>query len=86
MTEQKIILLHESWHLSAKRDAFSVLCAFAMIGPGVYLNSSAMQWFGFGAAMAVIFSRASGLRKKHERTLDQAQAEIAAMLAERNRK
>lgn len=67
-----VILVEETWVESAKRDLFSVVCAFAIIGPGIALNSSAMQWFGFLLLMIVTYSRAAGLRKRMSMSPDEA--------------
>ncbi|WP_299949099.1 hypothetical protein [uncultured Ruegeria sp.] len=80
--QPKIIVVRESWIESAKRDLFSVACAFAIIGPGVLVDSSAMQWFGFLLAMIVIFTRAAGLRKKMTVSLDEAIEQIDQLKAE----
>ena len=64
MTERTIIVVQENWTESAVRDLTSVACALVLIGFGVVLESSAMQWFGFLFAGVAVFARASGLRKK----------------------
>ena len=80
--ERKLIVIREGWLESAKKDALSVLCAFAMIGPGVLLNSSAMQWAGFFVLLLIAVSRASGLREKHAMTLEEAEAYLADLRTE----
>ena len=71
-----IIVIHETWIESAKRDLFSVICVGAIIGPGVFLGSSAMQWFGFLMLLVIVVSRVVGLRKKMGMTPDEAMAKI----------
>lgn len=84
MSEKKILLLQESWTVSAARDLTTVLCGFILIVPGWLMQSTPLQWLGFLFVAAIVFSRAAGLRRRHERTLDQARAEIEAMIRERD--
>lgn len=76
MSEQKVILLQERWTKSTARDVFSVVCAFVLIGPGLLMESAAMQWAGFLMLIVIVFSRAAGLRKKYTMTVAEARAEL----------
>ena len=42
-----IVIIRETTAQSVIRDLVSVTCPAALIGLGVFLDSSAMQWFGF---------------------------------------
>jgi hypothetical protein len=84
MSGHKVIVLQESWLVSAARDATSVLCGFLLIVPGWLMGSDALQWLGFLFVAAIVFSRAAGLRRRYERTLDEAKAEIEDMIRERD--
>jgi hypothetical protein len=84
MSDLKVIVLQESWLVSAARDATTVVCGFTLILPGWLMGSDALQWLGFLFVAAIVFSRAAGLRRKHERTLDEAKAEIEDMIRERD--
>ena len=80
----RIFVLKESWVESAKRDVTSIICAFALIAPGVWLKSSAMQWAGFIMLAVVIMSRASGVRRKAERTPEQMILEAEEIIVQRD--
>jgi hypothetical protein len=84
MSGHKVIVLQEGWLVSAARDATTVGCGFILIVPGWLIGSDALQWLGFLFVAAIVFSRAAGLRRKHERTLDEARAEIEGMIRERD--
>jgi hypothetical protein len=84
MSGHKVIVLQEIWLVSAARDATSVLCGFLLIVPGWLMGSDALQWLGFLFVAAIVFSRAAGLRRRYERTLDEAKAEIEDMIRERD--
>ena len=81
--QQTAFVFSESWAESAKKDGTSLLAAFALILPGVYLDSIAMQWLGFILFAFLIIYRASGARKKAERTPEQMIVEAEMMIARR---
>jgi hypothetical protein len=67
MAEKKatqIIILHESVAQSWARDASSFALALAMIGVGVWLESSAIQWIGWFVWLVVLTTLASNATKK----------------------
>lgn len=70
----QIIILHESVAQSWARDASSLVMAVAMIGIGVWLESSAMQWIGGIVWLLVLMSKASGVAKKM--TIGQARQKL----------
>lgn len=76
MTEKTIIVLKEKPIESIIRDTYSVVSVLVLIGAGVVLESSAMQWFGFLMAAIVTVTAMSGLRKKMSLTPDEAIAKI----------
>lgn len=82
MTDKTIIVIEEKVIESIKRDTYSVVSAFVLIGVGVYLESWAMEWFGFLMAMIVMFGKASGIRKKMSMTPDEAITRINEIKAE----
>ena len=79
----KIILLRETWTESAKRDLFSVVCAFALLLPGWFIESGWLSFFGGMMLIFVIFNRSLGLRQKYMMTPEQAIADLQSMLAAR---
>lgn len=58
MEKSKIIIVHESVMQSLVKDAGTFGIAAGLIGLGVFLNSSAMQWFGFLVAAIIITGKA----------------------------
>lgn len=44
MAEQKILLVHESFAQSVMKDVISAVTLLSMVGVGVWIDSSAMQW------------------------------------------
>lgn len=86
MSEPKVIMVQESWTESAVRDAISVVFAFVLIGPGVLMNSAAMQWIGFLVLIVIAVSRAVGLRTKYTMTVDEARAELDRIASTRQEK
>lgn len=72
----EVIVLYETALQSWLRDASSVAMFVALIGIGVLLDSSAMQWIGAIIGFLAIFTRASGASRKCRMTLDQARKRI----------
>ena len=70
----KILCIDEKPMESIKRDGFSLLCALALVLPGVWLESAAMQWLGVALFFLVICTVAVGVRKKHTKTITEARA------------
>ena len=62
----------ESWG----RDASTFVLFLALIGIGVLLKSSAMQWAGFFVAMVVVLKLSSGYGRERTFTIEDAPAEI----------
>lgn len=83
MTDKTIIVIDEKPIESIIRDTYSIISAFVLIGIGVYLGSSAMEWFGFLMVIIIIFTKASGLRKNMSMTPDEAIAKINEIKSER---
>ena len=83
MTDKTIIVIDEKPIESIIRDTYSIVSAFVLIGIGVYLDSRAMEWFGFLMAIIVTFTKVSGLRKNMSMTPDEAIAKISQIKAER---
>lgn len=74
---EMIVLIDDRLALSVARDVISFAMTVALIGVGVLLDSGAMQWFGFVAAVIFTFARVSGAQKKHTMTA-QAAADLLA--------
>lgn len=62
--ETQFIILHETVLQSWARDASSFTLFAGLIGLGILLESSAMQWAGFLVAMTVLFSRVGKMSVK----------------------
>ncbi|MFG1410315.1 hypothetical protein V5G24_04300 [Xanthobacter sp. VTT E-85241] len=58
-TSTTYIILTESVLQSWARDLGSLAVFVCLIGIGVYVDSSAMQWAGFAIALAFTFGRSS---------------------------
>lgn len=81
MSEKKteIILLHETALQSWIRDASSVVMFIALIGIGVYLDSSAMQWVGAILGFLVIIGKAINHQNNSKMTIHQARERLDAL-------
>ncbi len=62
--ETHVIVLYETVLQSWARDAGSFAMIFGVIGVGVVLDSSAMQWLGAICAFLALIGRASGKTKR----------------------
>lgn len=62
--ETHVIVLHETVLQSWARDAGSFAMIVGIIGVGVALDSSAMQWVGAVCAFLALIGRASGKTKR----------------------
>lgn len=82
MTDQPtLILIRESAKESWVRDLSTFASLVGLIGIGVWLDSSAMQWIGAILGFLSILSRASDLRKRSTMTIEQARAKLDEMEA-----
>ena len=54
---KEIIIIQESLLKSIMKDCFTFSMIILLIGLGVFLKSTAMQWMGFICVFAVIISR-----------------------------
>lgn len=70
----KVIILRETLWQSILSDTYTFAMCFALILPGVWLDSSAMQWMGAGMFMLSIITKASAKAKRM--TIDQARAKL----------
>lgn len=89
MSDQKetVIIVHETIWKSYGRDAGSFAMVAGMIGIGVYLDSSAMQWLGAILAFAAILSSGVAMRNESRMTVPEARKkldEIEASFARRS--
>lgn len=62
--ETEFVILHESVIQSWVRDSSTFALFASLIGVGIYLDSSAMQWIGFFVAVITIMARSSGKVKR----------------------
>jgi hypothetical protein len=85
MMEKKpeVILLYETVAQSWARDASTFALLLCLIGMGVILQSSAMQWFGAVVGFIVICNRAGEAFKKNRMTIDQARKRLDEIEAAR---
>lgn len=72
----KLILIRETAAESWTRDASTFVLVVAIIGVGVLLGSSAMQWVGALMAFIVITARATSFRKQHTFTVAEARKRL----------
>jgi len=63
-TETQFIIIHETVLRSWMRDASTFVLFSALIGVGVVVDSSAMQWAGFLVALVAILSRVGTIKAK----------------------
>jgi len=57
------IIKQESVLISWARDASSFVLFIALIGVGIWFESSALQWVGAFVALVILLSRTKGVRK-----------------------
>lgn len=74
MIKPTIILLRETWPQSWLRDASTLALFVALIGIGVLLGSTAMQWTGAIVGFLTIITWAG--RHRTHLTIDQARARL----------
>jgi hypothetical protein len=72
----EVILLHETATQSWLRDASSVAMFVALIGIGVYLESSAMQWVGALVGFLAIIGKVARVGKDNRYTIPKARARL----------
>ena len=64
MSKPEIIILHETVLQSWLIDASTLAMFVALIGIGVFLDSSAMQWLGAIIGFLALTSRANSSKKR----------------------
>lgn len=72
----EVILLHETTGQSWLRDASSVAGFVALIGIGVLLDSTALEWVGAIIGFAVIAGRMSRVIKDNRMTIPEARKRL----------
>lgn len=77
-TELRFIIIHETPLQSWIRDASTFALFSSLIGVGIALDSSAMQWAGFLVAMVAILSRVGTIKAKRM-TRQEALAHLQTM-------
>lgn len=78
-----IILIREGWVQSWLRDASTFVLFIALIGIGVLLQSTAMQWVGALIGFLHIAGRARQLYKTNSFTIPEARAKLDELEAAR---
>jgi len=73
---KEVILLQESVWQSFCRDALTFATFAAMIGLGVYLDSSAMQWVGGVLFFIALMARVVNTGKRNTYTIEQAREKL----------
>lgn len=68
----EIIIIYQSMFESIISSLVDCVLAVGLIGIGVYLHSSAMQWFGFIVTSLVMISKSQRLTKNNKKTPQQA--------------
>lgn len=76
MSDERIVILSETTGESIKRDVVSFGMLFILIGAGVAMDSSAMQWAGFILGALSIIGRAARILKSSPRYTPQAAADM----------
>ncbi|KFB11054.1 hypothetical protein [Nitratireductor basaltis] len=74
--KQEVIIIKEGVVQSLVRDVGTFATFLTLIGVGVLLESSAMQWAGVIIGFFVIAVRATGHAKRHTMTIEQARARL----------
>ena len=69
-----IVIVDDRFWMSAGRDAVSFAVFVAMVGLGVFLESSAMQWVGAILWFIWILSKAASVEKRFKKTIPEARA------------
>lgn len=72
----EIILVHETVAQAWGRDASSVVGFVTIIGIGVYLESSAMQWVGAILGFITIVGRAISFGNSNKMSVSQARKRL----------
>lgn len=72
----EIIILHETTLGSWIRDASSLALFVSLIGIGVYLDSSAMQWLGAIVGFMVLVGKSINLSNKSKVSFEEARRRI----------
>lgn len=76
MADRQIMIIKESARESWLRDTSSVVSFVALIGIGIVLDSSAMQWVGAILGFIVILDRANRLFKNNRFTIEEARKRL----------
>lgn len=71
-----VIIIHETVAKSWMRDASTFALFGGLIGVGILLDSSAMQWMGAIIAFITIIEKSTGLHAKNRMTIDQARKRL----------
>lgn len=61
----KIMIFRETTAGSVVSDLFTLFTVAAVIGMGVWLDSSAMQWVGFIMVFVILFSRSTSKKSTY---------------------
>jgi hypothetical protein len=73
---REIILVKETPLKSWVRDASTFALFVSMIGVGVYLDSTALQWIGAIIAFITIMARATWVKESHTYTISEARKRL----------
>lgn len=76
MSKREVILIRETLRDSVIRDLTTVICFVAMIGIGVWLDSSALQWIGAFLGFIAIMSRSINLMEKSRYSIEEARRRL----------
>jgi len=79
-----IVIVDDRLWMSAGRDAVSFAVFFAMVGLGVFLQSSAMQWVGAMLWFLWIISKAASVEKRFKKTIPEARAYLDMLEGKRH--
>lgn len=80
---KNVILLHETVFTSLMRDASTFAMFVALIGIGVLLDSSALQWTGAMLGFLAIVARSSKVQSDARMTIRQAREYLDKLEARR---
>lgn len=72
MKNEKIVINIQTTMQSIVSDAFSIISAIALIGSGVWAESSAMQWVGFILFFIMLLARSNIPGVYRVKTIEQA--------------
>jgi hypothetical protein len=73
----KFVIIRESFWRSIVTDAITFMMVFSLVGIGIWLNSTPLQWIGGLMSMVTIMAQAVPNRKRM--TIEEAKEYLASL-------